>query len=115
MLLLVDDEADVRFMLSLYLEDEGIEFTEARSGAEALERTAGEAFDLVLLDQRMPPGPDGIDVAEALRARGAAMPIVLYSAYLDPSVAQRAADLGITTVEKGEPDKLVATVRTALV
>ena len=29
MILLVDDQADVRFMLSLFLEDEGVDFDEA--------------------------------------------------------------------------------------
>ena len=37
-ILLVDDQADVRFMLSLFLEDEGVDFEEADSGEEALER-----------------------------------------------------------------------------
>jgi CheY-like chemotaxis protein len=114
MLLLVDDEADVRFMLSLYLDDEGLAFEEATSGDEALERTAQRDYDLVLLDQRMPPGPNGIDVAEALRARGDDTPVILYSAYLDPAVAERARQAGIRTVEKGEPDRLVAAVRELL-
>ena len=114
MLLLVDDESDVRFMLSLYLEDDGVAFEEADSGAAALERAAQGDYDLILLDQRMPPGPNGIDVAETLRARGDETPVVLYSAYLDPAVAQRAADLGIRTVDKGEPDRLLDAVRELL-
>ncbi len=114
MVLLVDDEADVRFMLSLYLEDDGVAFEEASSGAAALELAAERDYDLILLDQRMPPGPDGIDVAEALRERGDTTPVVLYSAYLDPAVAGRAQALQLRTVDKGEPDRLVAAVRQLL-
>jgi CheY-like chemotaxis protein len=114
MILLVDDQADVRFMLSLFLEDEGLAFDEAASGEEALERIAAGHYDLVLLDQRMPPGLSGIEVAERLRERGSPIPIVLYSAFLDPRVEQRATDLGLRTVDKGEPDRLIAAVRATL-
>jgi two-component system, OmpR family, response regulator len=114
MILLVDDQADVRFMLSLFLEDEGVDFEEASSGEEALERTGARPYDLILLDQRMPPGLSGIEVAERMRGDGRAMPIVLYSAYLDEQVERRAEQLGLRTVDKGEPDRLLATIRTAL-
>lgn len=113
-ILLVDDQADVRFMLSLFLDDEGLDHDEASSGEEALERVAAHAYDLVLLDQRMPPGMSGIEVAERLLSQGVAVPVVLYSAFLDPSVEQRAAALGLRTVDKGEPDRLMEAVRTAL-
>src|SRR3954467_5759569 len=86
LILLVDDQADVRFMLSLFLEDEGVDFEEASSGEEALERSDAQPYDLILLDQRMPPGLSGIEVAERMRAEGRDTPIVLYSAYLDPAV-----------------------------
>ena len=114
MILLVDDQADVRFMLSLWLEDEGVAFEEAASGEEALERSGSRPYDLILLDQRMPPGLSGIEVAERLRLEGSQVPIVLYSAYLDPSVEVRAHELGLRTVEKGEPDRLMEAIRIEL-
>lgn len=114
MLLLVDDQADVRFMLSLFLEDEGMDFDEASSGEEALERAESGHYDLILLDQRMPPGMSGIEVAEKLRERGSQVPIVLYSAFLDPRVEERAGALGLRTVDKGEPDRLMTAVRATL-
>jgi CheY-like chemotaxis protein len=113
-ILLVDDQADVRFMLSLWLEDEGVLFEEATSGEEALERSGAKPYDLILLDQRMPPGMSGIEVAEQLRTEGRDVPIVLYSAYLDPSVEVRAHQLGLRTVDKGEPDRLMEAIRLEL-
>ncbi len=114
MVLLVDDQADVRFMLSLYLEDEGLEFDEATSGDDALRLAAEGAYELILLDQRMPPGLSGIEVAERLRAAGDTTPVVLYSAYLSPDVEDRAIELGLRTINKGEPDRLVEAVRIEL-
>jgi CheY-like chemotaxis protein len=114
MILLVDDQADVRFMLSLFLEDEGVDFDEATSGQEALDRTSEKPYDLILLDQRMPPGMSGIEVAEILREGGTGTPIVLYSAFLDPAVEERAGRLGLRTVDKGEPERLMDAVRAAL-
>jgi CheY-like chemotaxis protein len=114
MILLVDDQADVRFMLSLFLEDEGIEFEEVASGEEALDRLRDGDYDLILLDQRMPPGLSGIEVAERLEAEGSRIPIVLYSAFLDPHVEARARELGLRTVDKGEPDHLVEAIKQTL-
>ena len=111
MILLVDDQADVRFMLSLFLEDEGVDFDEAASGEEAIARSAERSYDLILLDNRMPPGLSGIEVAEQLREEGSDTPIVLYSAFLDPGVEGRASRLGLRTVDKGDPDRLMAAVR----
>ena len=112
--LLVDDQADVRFMLSLFLDDEGLRYDEASSGEEALERVAAGHYDLILLDQRMPPGMSGIEVAERLRGEGNPVPVVLYSAFLDPRVEERATALGLRTVDKGDPDRLIEAVRTSL-
>ena len=114
MILLVDDQADVRFMLSLFLEDEGLDFDEAASGQEALDRSNEKTYDLILLDQRMPPGLRGIEVAENLREGGTSTPIVLYSAFLDPVVEERAGRLGLRTVDKGEPERLMDAVRAEL-
>ena len=114
MILLVDDQADVRFMLSLWLEDEGVMFEEATSGEEALAASEAKPYDLILLDQRMPPGMSGIEVAERLRDEGRKVPIVLYSAYLDPAVEDRAHKLGLRTVDKGEPDRLMEAIRLEL-
>ena len=114
MLLLVDDQADVRFLLGLFLRDAGYAFEEATDSEAGLAAARTGAYDLVLLDQQMPPGPTGIDVAETLRAEGHAGPIVLYSAFLEPSVAVRAGAVGVVTVPHGEPDLVVEAVRAEL-
>src|SRR5690349_11337084 len=98
--LVVDDSADVRFMLRVLLEDAGMHVEVAASGAEALERlTAPAGLDVVVLDQRMPV-MTGIDVARLATERGDCPPLVLFSAYLHPLLVEEAHALGLTTVLK---------------
>lgn len=65
-LLVVDDEEFNRDMLRRRLERRGYRVQVAASGAEALERVAGEPIDLVLLDIMMPQ-MDGMEVLSRLR------------------------------------------------
>ena len=101
-------------MLRLWLEELGHEINEVDSGEAALERCKEKEFDLVVLDQRMPPGMSGLEVARSLKGRGYDSVILLHSAYLDEDVEAQAADLGITTVEKGDEHGLRASVADAL-
>lgn len=114
MILIVDDDAAVRFMLRLWLEELGDSIEEVESGEQALERCRSTDFDVVVLDQRMPPGMDGIDVARELKKRGYESVVLLHSAYLDEGVEAQAAGLGIATVEKGDERGLRASVEEAL-
>ena len=54
----------------------GISVVLCRSGAEALAALADGAFDAILTDHEM-PGMDGLTLAQAIRDRGIATPIVL--------------------------------------
>ncbi len=113
-ILIVDDDAAVRFMLRLWLEELDPEIDEVDSGEAALERRAEREFDVVVLDQRMSPGLSGIEVARELKRRGYGSSVLLHSAYLDENVETQAAELGLTTVEKGDDDRLRAAVMDAL-
>lgn len=52
--LVVDDEADIRFLLKRILEDAGYEVVEAPNGAVALARMVKSRPDLVVTDMMMP-------------------------------------------------------------
>lgn len=67
LLLVVDDDAHHRVMLSRGLERRGYLVLQAASGPEALAVLALEAVELVLLDVRM-PGVDGLQVLRQIRA-----------------------------------------------
>jgi CheY-like chemotaxis protein/nitrogen-specific signal transduction histidine kinase len=78
-LLIVDDNATNRRILTLQTRKWGMVPRDAQSGAEALEwLRAGEGFDLAILDMRM-PGMDGLMLADEIRKlpAGKAMPLVL--------------------------------------
>ena len=65
--LVVDDEPDIRQVVSDILQDEGYEVTVAANAAEARIRYLGDAPDLVLLDIWM-PDTDGIALLREWRA-----------------------------------------------
>lgn len=107
--LVVDDSADIRFMLGFLLEDADMEIEEAASGQAAIDRLADpEGIDAVVLDQRMPDFT-GLEVAGRL-APGHP-PLILFSAYLHPSLQAEADRLGVITVNKNDLDELVAALR----
>jgi len=64
-ILIVEDEADVREVLSAQLELEGYEVVEARSGHEALEIIEQGALDVVLTDVQM-PGLNGMELLKRM-------------------------------------------------
>ncbi|MCW2992437.1 MAG: response regulator transcription factor, partial [Solirubrobacterales bacterium] len=79
-ILLVDDDAPLREMLSRSFTREGHVITAVASGAEALDRAEGGSFDIVLLDVALGPGPSGHDVCRTLRSRRNMVPIIMLTA-----------------------------------
>jgi DNA-binding response OmpR family regulator len=79
--LVVEDEAPIRELVSLHLGLEGLECTAVADGREALERVASERFDLIVLDLML-PGVDGISVCRAARGSpvNADVPILILTA-----------------------------------
>ena len=96
-LLVVDDHADVRFLVRAILEDAGpdVVFAGEASGAEeglaALEELRP---DVVVLDARM-PRVDGFEAAAMMLARRPDLPILLCSAIVDDDIRARAEAAGI--------------------
>ena len=76
--LVVDDDEDVRRMVSTYLALDGFEAQEANSAAAAVEAIRHDRPDLVLLDVMM-PGRDGLDLLAELRRAGD-LPVIMVTA-----------------------------------
>src|SRR6185437_5211848 len=66
-ILVVDDEPDLRDIISSRFQMEGSHVTLAENGESALKVLKGNDFDAVISDIRM-PGGSGIELLEALRA-----------------------------------------------
>jgi two-component system alkaline phosphatase synthesis response regulator PhoP len=78
-LLLVEDEPGLVLTLTDRLEREGYAIDSSADGESGLERAAGEAFDLILLDVML-PRLNGFDVLRELRKRGVETPVIMLTA-----------------------------------
>jgi CheY-like chemotaxis protein/HPt (histidine-containing phosphotransfer) domain-containing protein len=77
--LVVDDGAENRELLSLVLAENGRWIDEAENGQVALDKMAAGSYDLVLMDMQMPV-LDGFGATRELRRRGVTVPIVALTA-----------------------------------
>jgi CheY-like chemotaxis protein len=95
LILAVDDEPDILLTIRVILRTCGHEVLEASSGEMALDILKDMNPDAVVLDIRL-PGLDGVTVLERLRdaSRLSTLPVIMLSAYTNPSIIQRATELG---------------------
>jgi PAS domain S-box-containing protein len=96
--LLVDDDAVVRFLAREALEEAGFVVAETDNGASALEMLAEIRPGVVMLDIVM-PGMDGFATCTAIRATaiGAHIPVVMMTGLDDEESINRAFEAGATT------------------
>jgi DNA-binding response OmpR family regulator len=94
--LVVDDDEEMRSMLRRSLEFEGHHVTERDRGTQVLKTLRESAFDLVILDNRM-PGLNGLDLLPMLRLEFARVPVLLVTAFGGRQVATSALRLGATS------------------
>ena len=74
--LLVDDEPQVRELLSRHLSNKGFDCTQAADGRAALERIESDPPHLVVTDIKM-PRMDGMELLRRLSSQGVDLPVVL--------------------------------------
>ena len=77
-ILIVEDEANIRELLRLYLEREGYAVIEAENGVEGIKQWKSEKPDMILLDVMMPV-MDGWAVCKEIRAESD-VPIIMLTA-----------------------------------
>lgn len=78
-ILIVEDEANIRELVSYNLKNNDYRVIEAEDGLQGLDAAYREKPDLILLDIMM-PGKNGFEVCKELRARGYKVPIIMLTA-----------------------------------
>ena len=92
--LVVDDDAGVCRIVQRMLSNEQCKVQTTQSVADALGAIEQKAFDAYVIDFKLPDG-SGLDVAEGIRSKWGATPIILMSGYDPAAVALRAEKLSI--------------------
>ncbi|MDB5557764.1 MAG: cheA [Enterovirga sp.] len=108
--LLVDDNAFFRDMLTPVLKAAGYRVRTAASAGEALRSVLGGGIDAVVLDLALPDRP-GLDLVEAMRrhAPTAGLPVLALATRPDEILAQRAEALGLVgPISKFDRSGLIA-------
>lgn len=92
-ILIVDDEPDICEMLARLFSEEGYSTTTVVSGKGAVKRVIEREVDIVLLDIIMPQ-PNGIDVLKQIKSIRSGLPVIMMTAFGDPTTAKNAIRLG---------------------
>jgi PAS domain S-box-containing protein len=93
--LVVDDAAENRELVSLVLTDQGLWVEEAANGQIAVDKVAAGGFDLIFMDMNMPV-MDGYTAVKLLRAQGVTVPIVALSANAMKGYEEEVLEAGCT-------------------
>ena len=116
-ILIVEDEADIRALISGILQDEGFETREATTSDEALDAVRARQPSLVILDVWLKGSSmDGIEVLDTLKAATPELPVIVISGHGTVETAVSAIRKGAYDyiVKPFKADKLIVTAMRAL-
>ncbi|MFD2655087.1 response regulator transcription factor [Gracilibacillus thailandensis] len=113
-ILIVDDEQQMRSMLTLYLR-KNFKLIEAKNGNEAIDTLKHNEVDLVLLDIMMPE-LDGIEACKQMKKLKSDVPIILLTALNETSQKVEGLTIGADdyVVKPFEPEELLARIHVQL-
>ncbi len=94
--LIIDDEEEIRESLELLLESEGLSTNLAATGEEGLKKIEENLYDAVLLDLML-PGKSGLEVQQAIRTIDPTLPVVIITAI-------GALETAVTAIKEGSFD-----------
>jgi DNA-binding NtrC family response regulator len=119
--LLAEDDREMRRGLAWGLRKDGYEVLEFKDGfkltdylVDALMEDPEDVADVIVSDIRM-PGTSGLQILEGLRAFGVATPVILITAFGDPTTHDEATRLHACVLDKPfDLEDLLAAVKRAL-
>jgi DNA-binding response OmpR family regulator len=114
-ILMVDDEASIRLTLGAMLQRAGYDVTSAGDGAEAVALLERQAFELLLVDLKM-PGMGGMQVVSAARQRQPDIAVIVLTGHgsLDTAIEGIHQDVFDYLLKTAEPSYVVERVKAAL-
>ena len=115
-ILIVDDEKGIRDSVRMILEAEGYETATAENGQKGIDHFRAGGIDVVLLDIKMPPGKDGLEVLAELQQIDREIPVVMISGHGTFDTAVEATRLGAFDYlpKPLDRDKLLVVLRNAV-
>ena len=119
LVLIVDDEADVRKIVRMTIQKAGYDVIEAEDGAKAIEEiNKGEhalTIDTIITDIRM-PNVNGVEAIKWFRSQFPSVPIIVMTAYPDLNMATDFLTTGVVDylVKPVDSEKLTASVAKAI-
>ncbi|MBV9410561.1 MAG: response regulator [Acidimicrobiia bacterium] len=101
-LVVVDNDSEALDLLVMDLKLEGHDIVGTAFGGEgALELCRELNPDALVVDFRMPPGPNGVQTAANVHAERPDMRVVIYTNYINGDVVRGARQAGAILIEKG--------------
>jgi DNA-binding response OmpR family regulator len=110
----IDDDENIRELITLYLTKEGYSVEQYESGEKGVEACKANAPDLILLDIMM-PGMDGYDTLKAIRKMGS-VPVIMVTAKDETFDKVLGLELGADDyiVKPFEPKEMTARVKAVI-
>lgn len=109
--LYVEDDDEIRALLSRFLARRVALLDVAKDGQEGLDTFQAKEYDVIVTDIKM-PRMDGLDMAEHIKGTGHAVPIIVVTAFSDRDYLIRAIDIGVDryVTKPVDPDLLLRAI-----
>lgn len=95
--LVIDDQAGIRMLLSDILENEGYSITTADNGKEALDKLYNHEYDLLIIDYRLPV-ISGTEILQKLKRDQMEIPVIVISGLADEAGEELAENACVKAV-----------------
>jgi two-component system, NtrC family, response regulator PilR len=92
-ILVVEDDAEMRDLLSDELSEDGYEVTQAENGEEAAEKLSHAVFDVIITDIRMPK-VSGMELLTSVTKTHSKTPVIMITAFGNPDTINDASEKG---------------------
>ncbi len=114
-ILIIDDDRDIRLLLSRFLEKEGYSTEEAEGSKQALMLLRKSKFDLIVCDFKL-PDDTGLELVQKIKVLDHECQIIMITGYSDVKVAVKAMKLGVYdyVTKPLYPDEFLQLVKEAL-